>query len=203
MGLQYLIKAGSHIIFGCIWWYSTVLQYPRTTIWKHSVQILNTVKYPQYRQIQGIANRTRSYSQYHEIPSATVGNHMGTHQIPLDTFGNPEYSNYLLFKRFLRWTQSSNKRWRPQTICSRASTVFIRTNLAKIQIYRQLLLATQIPNTQVFYGIWAANIKYWILSNAAKYYMGTSLNPKSKSWAIPRVWELWNWTLVCPIKAYC
>ena len=129
----------------------------------------------EYRHILGIANRTRS--KYREIPSATVDNHMGTHQIPLDTFGNPEYSNYLLFKRFLRWTRSSNKRWRPQTICSRASIVFIWTNPAKIQIYRQLLLPTQIPsNTWVFEGIWVANIKYQI---SVKYrqilYMGTSL----------------------------
>ena len=47
-------------------------------------------------QILGIANRTRFYSQHREIPSATVGNHMGTHQIPLDTFGNHEYSNFFL-----------------------------------------------------------------------------------------------------------
>ena len=115
--------------------------------------------------------------KYPRRPSATVDNHMGTHQIPLDTFGNPEYSNYLLFKHFLRWTRSSNKRWRPQTICSRASIVFIWTNPAKIQIYRQLLLPTQIPsNTWVFEGIWVANIKYRI---SVKYrqilYMGTSL----------------------------
>ena len=132
--------------------------------------------YPQYCQILGIASRTHFYSQYRQIPSATVGNHMGTHQIPLDTFGNSEYSNYLLFKHFLRRTRSSNKRWRPQTICSRASIVFIRTNPAKIQIYRQLLLASQIlSSTQVFDGIWVANIKYLMLSNTAEYYMGTSL----------------------------
>ena len=145
----------------------------------------NTVKYPRYRQILGTANRTRFYGntvKCNRRPSATVGNHMGTHQVPLDTFGNPEYSDYLLFKRFLRRTRSSNKRWRPQTICSRASVLFIRTNTAKIQIYRQLLLATQIPsNTQIFDGIWVANIKYRILSNTAKYYMGSSQKTKTKT----------------------
>ena len=50
-------KPSSHIVFGSIGQYSTVLQYPRATIWKHSDQILNTVKYPQYRQILGTANR--------------------------------------------------------------------------------------------------------------------------------------------------
>ena len=85
-------KASSHIVFGGIWRYSTVLQYPRASIWKHSDQILNTGKYPQYREITSAT-------------LATVGNHMGTHQIPLDTFGNPEYSNYLLFKRY--WISQS------------------------------------------------------------------------------------------------
>ena len=137
-GPEINFKPSSHIVFGGIWLYSTVLQYPRATIWKHSDQILNTVKYPQCRsQILGIANITRFYSQYREYPRQ-----------PLDTFGNPEYSNYLLFKRFLRRTRSSNKRWRPQSICLRASIVFIRTNTVKIQIYWQLLLAIQIL------GIW-------------------------------------------------
>ena len=53
------------------------------------------------------------------------------------------YSN---LKRFRRWTRSSNKRWRPHTICSRASILFIWTNPVKIQIYRQLLLATQVTS---------------------------------------------------------
>ena len=114
-----------------------VLQYPCATIWKHSDQILNTVKYLQYRQILGIANRTHFYSQYLEIPSATVGSHMGMHQIPLDTYGNPEYSNYLLFSVFSDGHEAARKDGdhRPQT------------------------------NT----------VKYRILSNTAKYYMGTSL----------------------------
>ena len=43
-------------------------------------------------------------------------------------------------------------------------------------ILATILLATQIPsNTQVFDGIWVANIKYRILLNTGKYYMGTSL----------------------------
>ena len=115
---------------------------------------MNIVKYPQYRQILGTVNRTHFDPQCCEIPSATVGNHMGTHQIPLDTFGNPEYSNYLLFKRFLRRTRSSNKRWRPQTICSRASILFIRTNPAKIQIYRQL------PRYLTVFGLPTSNTEY-------------------------------------------
>ena len=32
------------------------------------------------------------------------------------------------------------------------------------------------PRTVKYPGIWVANIKYRILSNTAKYYMGTSLN---------------------------
>ena len=35
---------------------------------------------------------------YREIPSARQP--YGTHQIRLDTFGNPEYSNYLIFNPF-------------------------------------------------------------------------------------------------------
>ena len=169
-----VLKPCSHIVFDG----STVLQYPRTTIWKHLDQILNTGKYTfntiKYWVLQIGLVSIHNTVKYPQRPSATVGNHIGMHHIPLDTFGNPEYSNYLLFKRFLRRTRSSNKRWRPQTICSRESIEFIGTNPAKIQIYRQLLLATQIPsNTQIFDGIWVANIKYRILSNTAKYYMGT------------------------------
>ena len=153
------LKAGSHqylMVFDGIQRYCNTLVQP----FGNTHQILNTGKYLQYRQILGIVNRTRFYSQYREIPSATVGNHMGIHQIPLDTFGNPEYSNYLLFKRFLRRTRSSNKRWRPQTICSRASIVFIRTNPVKIQIYRQLLLATQIPRYLTVFGLPTSNTEY-------------------------------------------
>ena len=128
----------------------------------------------EYRQIPSIPSNT-GYCEYNSFLFTTpwIGNHMGTHQTPLDTFGNPEYSNYLLFKRFLRRTRSSNKRWRPQTICSRASIVFIRTNPVKIQIYQQLLLTTldiwrylncqhQIPNTvkyrQILYRNWPSGI---------------------------------------------
>ena len=123
-GEVWVLKPSSRIVFGGIQGYCNTIVQPYGNTWIKFWIPANTLK---YRQILGIANRTRFYSQYHEIPSATVGNHMGMHQIPLDTFGNPEYSNYLLFKRFLRWTRS--KRWRPQTIY-------------KIQIYRQLLLAT-------------------------------------------------------------
>ena len=48
------------------------LQYPHTTIWKDSDQILNTRKI--IPSILGIANRTRFYSQYRETPSGTLGN---------------------------------------------------------------------------------------------------------------------------------
>ena len=91
---------------------------------------------------------------------------MGIHEISLDTFGNPEYSNYFLFKRFLWRTRSSNKRWRPQTICSRASIGFIRTNPTKIQIYLQLLLATQITSNTLV-GLPTSSTKYC--------HMGTNL----------------------------
>ena len=36
-------------------------------------------------------------------------------------------------------------------------------------------------NTQISDGIWVANIKYRILSNTAKYYMGTSFNPNANT----------------------
>ena len=52
-----------------------------------------------------------------------------------------------------------DKRWRPQTICLRASIVFIQTNPAKIPIYRQLLLATQIQYLMVF-GLPTSNTEY-------------------------------------------
>ena len=119
-----MLKPSSHIVFSGILWYSTVLQYPRATIWKHSDQILNTGKYPQYRQILGIANRTRFYSQYREL--ATIWERIRHRWIPLATL-NTQIIFFL--NVFLRRTRSSNKRWRPQTIY-------------KIQIYRQLLLAT-------------------------------------------------------------
>ena len=65
-----------------------VLQYPRATIWKHLDQILKTVKYWVLRiELVSIHNTVK----YPRRPSATVGNHMGTYQIPLDTFGNSEY----------------------------------------------------------------------------------------------------------------
>ena len=96
-----------------IWWYLTVFNCIAIPSCNHMETLRSNFEYwqnyPPYCQILGIANRTHFYSQYHQIPSATVGNHMGTHQIPLDTFGNPEYSNYRLFKRFLQWTRSRQK----------------------------------------------------------------------------------------------
>ena len=149
-----------------------VLQYPHTTIWKHSDQILNTGIYWVLR-----IELVQSTVKYPRQLLTTIWEHIRYHWIPLATLNTQII--LILFKRFLRWTRSSNKRWRPQTICLRASIVFIWTNPAKIQIYWQLLLPTQIPpNTWVFEGIWVANIKYRI---SVKYrqilyiYMGTSL----------------------------
>ena len=137
-------------IYSSIWQYLTVFNsiaiYPRTTIWKHSDQILNTGKYPQHHQILGIVNRTCFYSQYREIPLATVGNHMGTHQILLESFSNLKYSNYPTCT--VVW-----QTWQVRAI--------------EIWIYQQLL-----SHTQVFDGIWVDNIR----SNNVKYHMGTSLN---------------------------
>ena len=147
-----VVKPSSRIVFGSIQWYCIIpsrnhmeilgsnfwipSNTPNTVkfwvLWIELVSIPNTVKHP--RQLL-----------------ATI---WVPHPIPLDTFGNPEYSNYLLFKHILQWTWSRQKM---ETIYSRASIVFIWTNPAKIQIYRQLLLATQIT---VFDGIWIANIKY-------------------------------------------
>ena len=70
---EYILKASSYIVFGDIWRYSTVCN---TLAQPHgnTHRILNTGKCPQYCQILGIANRTRFYSKYREIPSATLGN---------------------------------------------------------------------------------------------------------------------------------
>ena len=132
-------------VFDGIQWYCNTLAQPRgNTQIKFWIpeNTINTVT-----RIHGIVNRTHFYSQYHEIPSATVGNHMGTHQnIPLDTFGNPEYSNYPVC--IAVW-----QTWRGRAIW--------------IWIYRQLLSNTQVNDgiwvlptsntecTQIPYGKWA------------------------------------------------
>ena len=79
--------------------------------------------------------------------------------------GNPEYSDCLILcKCFLQRTQSSNKRWRPQTICLRVSIVFIRTNPAKIRIHCMATTCT-VGNP----GIWRyLGCQQWI-PNTAKY----------------------------------
>ena len=119
----------------------------------------------EYHQILGIVKRTNFYSQCHEIPSATLSNFWqpyGMHQIPLDTFSNPEYLNYLLLKLFLQQTRS--RQWRPHTICSRASIVFIRRNSAKTQIYLQLYCwqpkYRQIPRYLTAFGLQTSNTEY-------------------------------------------
>ena len=83
------------------------------------ISIHNTVKYP--RQ-----------------PMATVGNHMGMHEILLDTFDNLNTQIILL-------------------------NVFSNGHEA----------ATKDGDHFTVFGF--ANIKYQILSNTTKYYMGTSL----------------------------
>ena len=148
------------------------MQYPRATIWKYSDQIFNTGKYSQYRQILGFANRTRFYSQYHKLPSATLGNCWQPYGNAPDTLGSPEYSKYLQFSP----TYTKKQRKMETTDRLFESIYCIYSNKSRqIQIYRQLLLVTQIPsNAQVFHGIWVANIKDRIPSNSAKYYIETS-----------------------------
>ena len=79
-----------------------------------------------------------------------------------------EVSNLRLFRVFAQVDIKAGSHnysiWR--TTCSRASIVFIRANPTKIQIYRQLLLALQIPR---YLGCQHQ------IPNTAKYYMVTSL----------------------------
>ena len=152
-----------------------VLQYPHATIWKHSGQILstgkitlNTVKYWVLQiELVSIHNTVK----YPRQLLATIWEHTKYRWIPLATL-NTQIIFFLNI--FSDGHEAATKDGDHRPFCSRASIVFIQTNPAKIQIYWQLLLATQIPaNTQVFDGIWGANIKYLMLSNTAEYYMGT------------------------------
>ena len=120
-------KPSSHIVFGGIQRHCNTLAQPygntHVKFWIPS-NTLNTVKYCVLRiELVYIHNTVK----YPRRPSATVGNHMGTHQIPLDTFGNPEYSNYLLFSfsptdmkqqqkmettdHVIQWEKWSIKKW--------------------------------------------------------------------------------------------
>ena len=63
----------------------------------------------EYQQTLGITNKICFYSQYREIPLATVGNHMGTYQILLYSFGNPEYSNYFFLNVFSDGHETATK----------------------------------------------------------------------------------------------
>ena len=113
---------------------------------------------------------------------------MGTHQIALDTFGNPEHSNYLLFKRFLRRTRSSNKRWRP----------FVREH--------PFCLLEQIPPKYKYTGNYCWQPRYWYLGcqhqipNTVIYYMGTSLklnlSPKYILDLSSVLYFLWTWAIL-------
>ena len=96
----------------------------------------------EYRQIPSM-NRTSFYSKYREIPSATIWECIRYRWIPLATL-NTQIIFFLNI--FSDGHEAATKDGRLQTICSRASIAFIPTNPVKIQIYRQLLLATQIPS---------------------------------------------------------
>ena len=116
---------------------------------------------PSNCQILGIANieliSFHNTVKYPQQPSATVGNHMGTHQIPLATL-NIKFIFFLNVFSDGHEAATKDGDHRP-SFYSRASIVFIQTNPDKIQIYRQLLLATQIPsNTQVF--LWYLGCEY-------------------------------------------
>ena len=126
-----LLKPSSHIVFGGIQQYCNTLVQPygntQIKFWIPA-NALNTIKYwVLQKELISIHNTVKDPWR----PSAAFGNHMRTHQILLDTFGNPEYLNYLVLKHFLQRTRSGEKM---ETICSRASIVFIRRNSAKTQI---------------------------------------------------------------------
>ena len=102
--------------------------------YRNTHKILNTVK---YRQILGIANRTRFYYNTVKYPRqllATIWERIRYRWIPLATLN----TQIIFFLNVCSDGHEADK-------TSGASIVFIRTNSAKIQIYRQLLLATQIP----------------------------------------------------------
>ena len=121
--------------------------------------ILNIVKYWVLRiELVSIHN----IEKYPRWPSATVGNHMGMHQIPLDTFGNSDFSNHLLLKRFLRRTRNN---WKMEMIDHLFESIHsVYSNKShQNTIYRQLLLATQIPSIPRYltvFGLPKSNTEY-------------------------------------------
>ena len=125
----------------------------------------------EYQQILGIANKICFYSQYREIPLATVGNHMGTYQIPLDTFGNPEYWNYFFLNVFSDGHEVATKDGdhREEHLLCLFEQIPPK--------YKYTVLATIVgnPNTVKYPAIWWYLGCQHLILNTAKYYMGTSL----------------------------
>ena len=111
-----------------------------------------------------------SIHNYHEIPSATLNNRWQPYGNASDTFGNPEYSNYLLFKCFFPTDTKQQQKMETtdhlfESIhCvysnkSRQNTNIPATTVTQIPSYYQRYLGClqhQIPNTvkyrQILYG---------------------------------------------------
>ena len=91
-----LLKASSHIVFDGIQWYCNTLVQPHGNTWVRFWILANTLNTVKYRVLQIELVSIHNTVKYPWQPLVTVGNHMVTHQIPLDNFGNPECSNYLL-----------------------------------------------------------------------------------------------------------
>ena len=174
-----IFKPSSHIVFGGIQRYCNTLTQPygnaRIKFWIPS-NTLNTVKYWVLRiELVSIQNTVK----YPRRPSATVGNHMGMHQVPLDTFGTHIIFFLNIFSNG-HGAATNDGDHRP----------FVREH--------PFCLFKQIPSKYKYtgnycwqpnYGIWIANIKFRILSNTAKYYMGTSLYQTIRELFLRKAWS--------------
>ena len=151
------------------------MQYPCTTIWKCSDQILNTVKYPQHHQ--GIAHRTHFYSKCSEIPSATLGNCWQPYGNASDTAGYrwillATLNTQIIF--FLNVFSDGHEAATKDGDHLFESIHSVYSNKShQTTCIPATLLATQIPsNTQVFELYLDCQHQ---IPNTVKYYMGTSL----------------------------
>ena len=119
--------SSSHIVFGSIWRYSMVLlQYPRTTMCKHSDKILNTGKYHQYRHSD--TGYCEQNSFLFTIPWNTLSNCWQPYGNTSDTAG------YL---------------WQPWILKS-SSVHCSLTNMARESYMNMNILATTVEYMMVF-----------------------------------------------------
>ena len=146
------IKASSHIVFDGIQRYCNTLAQPMIQFWIPS-NTLNTVKYwvLQIEHVSGtIPWNTRS---------ATVGNH-GNASDTARYLWQPWILKLSSFQAFppTDSSEAATERWRPQTICSRASgirhCVYSNKSCQNINIYRQLQCCQPKYSHCIYPGIW-------------------------------------------------